>query len=170
MFKSKKSYQSVSLVRIFNAQNNYFFQVIVVMLMNIGFKKTVLVFFQFPAFLLMPVFSLWTTGSVTSSFGSIFPFQCNLPITTNENNRSKRIYISFKNTCINLTITAIGSISYVVLFCDYTFKGTEFRFDISDSNNVPQTSLGISRSKSCSIFILCTYKSRSVYINLLVFE
>ena len=127
----------------------YFFQVIVVMLMNIGFKKTVVVFFQFPAFLLMPVFSLWTTGSVTSSFGSIFPFQCNLPITTNKNNRSKRIYISFKNTCINLTITAIGSISYVVLFCDYTFKGTEF-----DSNNVPQTSLGISRSKSCNIFIL----------------
>ena len=153
MYKSKKSY----LVRIFNAKTNYFFQVIVVMLMNIGFKKTVVVFFQFPGFLLMPVFSLWTTGSVTSSFGSIFPFQCNLPITTNKNNRSKRIYISFKNTCINLTITAIGSISYVVLFCDYTFKGTEFRFDISDSNNVPQTSLGISRSKSCSIFILCTY-------------
>ena len=120
------------------------------MLMNIGFKKTVVVFFQFPAFLLMPVFSLWTTGSVTSSFGSIFPFKCNVPTTTtNKNSSSKRIYISFKNTCINLTITAIGSISYVVLFCDYTFKGTEF-----DSNNVPQTSLGISRSKSCNIFIL----------------
>ena len=162
MYKSKKSYQSVSLVRIFNAQTNYFFQVIVVMLMNIGFKKTVLVFFQFPAFLLMPVFSLWTTGSVTSSLGSIFPFKCTVPTTNKNSSISKRIYISFKNTCINLTITAIGSISYVVLFCDYTFKGTEFRFDISDSNNVPQTSLGISRSKSGKYFHT-TYKSRSVY-------
>ena len=117
------------------------------MLKNIGFKKTLSVFFQFPAILLMPVFSLWTTGSVGSS--SIFP-KCNSSPTTNEN-RSKRIYISFKNTWINLTITAIGSITYVVLCCDYTFNQTEFRFDISDSKNVPQTSLG--RSESSTIFI-----------------
>ena len=126
------------------------------MLKNIGFKKTLSVFFQFPAILLMPVFSLWTTGSVGSS--SIFPkcifLKCNL-LTTNENS-SKRIYISFKNTWINLTITAIGSISYVVLCCDYTFNQTEFRFDISDSINVPQTSLGW--SESSTIFYVLVFE------------